>query len=616
VARAAPAALAFAAVGWTALVNGGFFATAWGWPALGFLVLLLAAAIAFEAVHLGRLDLVAVGALAALAAWSAVSALWSSNVGMALDAAELVLVYAAGLACLVAFTPRRCAAMPAVGVVCAVVPVSAYALATRLVPDHVGHYQRSGGYLLAGTVGYWNGLGVLVAIATVLVLGIVARGRDARAQAAGAAALVVLVPTLYFTFSRGAAAALALALLVVVALDPRRLRFTLVLFATLPLPLVGAWLGSRSAPLTKAGFPRGAAAHDGHRLAVALVVLTCANALVVVALRRLERRIEITPRLRRAYVRALVVAAVAVVALGLVRVGNPVAFVSRATDAFRTDTAATGGNLNRRFTTLSSHGRSDYWSVAWREVRQHPLLGGGAESFRRYWLRYRPAPLGVLNAHNLYLETLAELGPIGLLLLVGALASPLVAAVRARGSPLVAVAAGAYVAFLAHAAIDWDWQLPTVTLAALACASVCLAAARPERVRLAVSSAARLAVVVAIVPLIAFVFVQQLGHNALAAADTAANRDDHPAAVGDARRARRWLRWSEDARRRLGEEQLATGQVQAARRTLRAALDRDPMDWGAWFDLGLATAGGERSRALAEATRLNPLSPEIEALHR
>jgi predicted TPR repeat methyltransferase len=121
---------------------------------------------------------------------------------------------------------------------------------------------------------------------------------------------------------------------------------------------------------------------------------------------------------------------------------------------------------------------------------------------------------------------------------------------------------------------------------------------------------------VVILPLIAFVFVQQFGHNALHAADSAANRDHHPAALMEARRARRWLRWSEDAWRRVGEEELATGRIDAAAKSLHEALDRDPMDWGAWFDLALASHGAERSRALAEASRLNPLSPEIEALRR
>jgi len=614
--RVAPGALAFAAVGWTALVSGGFFPTAWGWPALAFLVLLAAAAIAADRYTLTRLDRIALGALAAFTAWTTLSALWAPGAGLPIEAAELALVYAAGLACFLAFASRTSADALPIGVLCAVLPIAAYALATRLVPDHVGRYEPSAGYLLGGTLGYWNALGLLVAIASLAALGLVADSDDVRVRAGAAASLVLLLPTLYFTFSRGASAALALGIVVAAALDPRRLRFTVALLVVLPLPLLGAFVGSRSRPLTKAGFPLSAAAHDGHRVVLLLVVLAVLTAGAVAALAFVERRVTVTSRLRRAYLGTLAVIGVAVVALGLVRIGNPVTFVGRATDAFRTDAATTGGNLNRRFTTLSSHGRSDYWRVAWHDVRDHPLLGGGGNSFRRYWLRYRPAPLGALNAHNLYLETLADLGPIGLLLLLVTLATPLVAAVRARGRPLVPVAVGGYVAYLVHAAIDWDWQLPAVTLAALACGAACLAAGRPEVSARALGRPLRVAAVACAVPLIAFVFVLQLGNKAIAAADRAADRVDYPGAAADARSARRWLPWSAEPWRRLGEAQLAEGDPEAARGTFEEALDRDRSDWSAWFDLALASTGSEQARALAEASRLNPRSPEIEAFKR
>ena len=83
------------------------------------------------------------------------------------------------------------------------------------------------------------------------------------------------------------------------------------------------------------------------------------------------------------------------------------------------------------------------------------------------------------DAHSLYLETLAELGPIGLALLLAALIIPLLA-LRGGRDPLLATAAGAYVAFLVHTGVDWDWELPAVTLAGLACGSAMLVARRPS----------------------------------------------------------------------------------------------------------------------------------------
>jgi len=85
-----------------------------------------------------------------------------------------------------------------------------------------------------------------------------------------------------------------------------------------------------------------------------------------------------------------------------------------------------------------------------------------------------------LNAHSLYLETLGEVGIAGSVLLGAALAPPLVAGARARRDPLALAALAAYAAWLVHAALDWDWELPAVTLAALACAGAVLVAARSD----------------------------------------------------------------------------------------------------------------------------------------
>ena len=45
------------------------------------------------------------------------------------------------------------------------------------------------------------------------------------------------------------------------------------------------------------------------------------------------------------------------------------------------------------------------------------------------------------------------------------------------------VAAGAYVVFLVHAGLDWDWEMPAVVLAGLCCGAVALAAPKLSRGR-------------------------------------------------------------------------------------------------------------------------------------
>jgi O-antigen ligase len=107
--------------------------------------------------------------------------------------------------------------------------------------------------------------------------------------------------------------------------------------------------------------------------------------------------------------------------------------------------------------------RASYWSAARATVAAHPLGGTGAGTFG---VVHHQAPYA-RDAHSLYLQAFSELGVAGLLLVVALFAFPLALAIR-RG--LAAPAAG-LVVFAFHAGVDWDWQLPAVTLAALALAA-------------------------------------------------------------------------------------------------------------------------------------------------
>ncbi len=126
---------------------------------------------------------------------------------------------------------------------------------------------------------------------------------------------------------------------------------------------------------------------------------------------------------------------------------------------------------------FASYGhRTSYWRAALDDAQDAPLLGSGAGSFDDYWRAHGTLPVNVRDAHSLYLEILAELGPIGLAFLVTALVLPLVALWRVRAWAPAATPAAAYLAWLVHAGIDWDWEVPVTTLVALACAAVLLGA--------------------------------------------------------------------------------------------------------------------------------------------
>src|SRR2546423_120905 len=106
------------------------------------------------------------------------------------------------------------------------------------------------------------------------------------------------------------------------------------------------------------------------------------------------------------------------------------------------------------------------------------VLGSGAGTFEQFWLAHRRTSANARDAHSLYLETLAELGPAGLALIVATLAVPLLAAAGVRSHPFVPAALAAYLAYLVHAAADWDWEMPAATLLGLFCAAALLLGGR------------------------------------------------------------------------------------------------------------------------------------------
>jgi O-antigen ligase len=55
--------------------------------------------------------------------------------------------------------------------------------------------------------------------------------------------------------------------------------------------------------------------------------------------------------------------------------------------------------------------RPAYWHVAASDVARRPVLGSGAGTFDDVWYANRPITASVRDAHSLYLEVLAELGP-------------------------------------------------------------------------------------------------------------------------------------------------------------------------------------------------------------
>jgi hypothetical protein len=593
--------------------DGAYFATEWGLALLAFTLVAVGALLLAEPAWPGRLALGFLAGLAALALWAGLSALWSPAHLPVLEAERGLLYVAAVAAALLLPQIRAGAHALLAGVLAGIVVLSLYALGTRLFPGHLGgSYDPSSGYQLAKPLGYWNALGLLAAIGISLALGFAAHSRAAIARAGGAVALVVLLPTLYFTFSRGALVALAAGLALQLALDAHRWRFVVSSLALGWPAALGVLYASRSEALTAAGATLQTAQAEGEHLARRLVVLALLAAALVPVLRFAERRVRLDPRWTRRLTVAVIAAAVAVAAGAVVAAGGPVTIVQRGVDSFSQPLPAGTGDLEGRLFSASGNGRSDYWRVAGGMVRDEPLLGAGAGAFERHWLEKRPTSFYARDAHNLYLETLAELGPVGLLLLLATLAAPVVALWRARRIPLAPAAGGAYCAFLVHAVVDWHWELPGVLVPVLLCAVALLTWGRATTSPLATRDR-RIALALA-VPLVAVALVAHVGNHAIAASEDATSSGEPATGAAEARRARAWAPWSHVPWQLLGEAELAQGRDDAARTNLFRARARDRTNWNIWYDLAAVSSGAERAHALREAKKLNPLSPEVDEL--
>jgi hypothetical protein len=431
-----------------ALFSGGYFGVARLTAAVAAWVLLAAAALVVpDPLPRSRPAWAALAGLALLAAWTAASLSWAPLGEPAGEDVQRALLYLPALAAGVLLLRAPAAARLAEPVLLAgIAGALAYGLSERLLPGVVDLANvTSAGDRLAQPLTYWNATGAFAALGLVLAAGLAGDGaRPPALRAAAAAVAPVLGLALFLTLSRGAIGTLAAGLALLLALAPtaERLRAAALVAGAAALPAF--------ATVALPGVARAEAA-TGDGAAMLAVLLLAAGAAAILQ-RRLAAHDAPVPR-----VRALALAALAV---ALVATAVAVAGIER-----RDDGAA-------RLASVQSN-RYAYWKVAARTFADHPLRGVGAGGFRVEWLRERPFRESVRDAHSLYLETAAELGLAGLAAL--ALLFGGVAAAARRAGPALAAPTAALGAWALHAGVDWDWEMPALTLVAVVLAGLVLA---------------------------------------------------------------------------------------------------------------------------------------------
>ena len=570
-ARAAARTGLGASVGATIVVlsifHGGYAPATWGWTALlTFWICILVLAFRSEQ-HVDYGALALVGGFAAVAGWTAVSVTWSQSVPRTMLELERDLVYVALATAVLLLCTSDGRWQLIWGLSAGLVVVNALAVgayfASTPKPD------ATQGYLLFRPVGYANALGGLAALAVPLLVAFAAHDLRRGVRGAAAASVVVSSVALFLTQNRGGFIALAVAFVVWVSRTdaPRR-----ALAATLGLavPVGGALVAMRLLAVL-----------DPHRQVADL------------AARRVDAGL-------------VVVLAMAVAAFGAARA--PRFDLPRAHVVYRAPIGAVAAAvlacLAFCLALLAAGNRAQYWRAAWHSFGKHLLLGSGAGTFDEQWLRYRVTGLSVKDAHSLYLETLSELGVVGLLLLVALLVVPVVASRRDR-DPLTSACLAAYCAFLVHAGFEWDWEMPVVIVSGLVLASV-LVRSRAGARGFALSRLGRLAGGAVVAVLAAFTLMALVGNSDVLAAEHQIARGDLGAATAQATRATQLLPWSSEPWLVIADVHARSSDEAGARAALRQAIARDSADWSLWFRLAAVSHGNERAVALRRAAVLDP----------
>lgn len=563
----------------------------------------------------------ALAAMVGLFAWTLLSLLWTPSRDVALEDGGRLLIYAtsflAGLM-LASFLGRRAilavlpyclaGAIVAVTVTIAMlgVDVSTDVLDEAGTLDYPFEYRNANAAFFVG-----------VALATLGVATI----RDIPLPAGvGAAALATLCFQLaLLSQSRASAPALVIGALVLMVASRDRLRLlALALCVAVPVVLATPTLLEPFSAFEDGAGGEAELVRAARAMLVAVAGAAVATAVSLALLGRFAPRIQLGRRARTSLLAGVAALTLAAGGAFVLAVGDPLSWIN---EQVASRFAEQRDEADTRFLYSGGRDRTDFWRVSINAVEENPLIGDGSGAFRQRYVLERRSGEIPLDAHSLPLETLAELGAIGLLLLLLAGVAIVVgirrsARIGPRTAALSAAALGTGAYYLAHASIDWLWSFPGLTAPVITLLGIASAPAADCTKELPRAIAWPLAVALtlfslAIAPL--FLSARYITRaEALATTDPASARDDlRTAARLNPFADQPYLR-AADIARREGETELALSLLAKAR-------EREPKEWVnyALVAQALLSEDPEGARAaIRQARRLNPNERDLDELER
>jgi len=371
------------------------------------------------------------------------------------------------------------------GIAAGAVALSLWSLLTKVFPGWLAPNDSFA--RLRPPSDYWNSVGLTAALGIPPLLWLAARrSGHAAFNVLAWPGLGIAVTALLLAYSRGALLALAIGLALWFVFVPLRLRSVVALGATVltVLPLF-VWASAQDG-LTRDGAELALRIDAGQALGALILLLIVAMTIAGFAVGFLS---DVHPpgahtraRAGRTLVGALLVVPVVAVILLATSSGGIGGQVSKAWKQATDPAVSAPTNSPSRLTETSS-GRARYWNEAFKVHAEAPWLGTGAGAYGTLRLKYRLDERRVEHAHGYVVQTLADLGWVGLAISLLAAGAWLVTAagtvgVRRRDRSLhwdaervgVATLAVVAIVFAVHSTFDWTWFVPANALPAMICA--------------------------------------------------------------------------------------------------------------------------------------------------
>ena len=376
-----------------------------------------------------------VALLIAFAALTAVSVVWSVQPDDSFKDAGRMFAFCGVFGAAVVLARTVPARWPALlgGVLIAAAVVCGYAVLTKVFPNRLDAsdiYAR-----LRAPYNYWNAIGLTAAMGAMSCMWLGARrAGHALLSALAYPAMGLMLLTLMLAYSRGALVALALGLALWFCVVPLRLRGAAVLLSgAVAAGGVVAW-DFKTHALSSDKVALAARTDAGHQLGVLVVAMLLVLAALGIAVGFWTgRRAPSVLNRRRAGALLLSLLVVLILAFfGALAASHRglTGSISHGLHALTDPHAAVPANTPGRLTAVGSV-RARYWNEALKVFDAHKALGAGAEGYATARLRYRTETLDVRHAHGYLVQTLADLGIVGLVLTLALLVAWMAAAGRA-----------------------------------------------------------------------------------------------------------------------------------------------------------------------------------------